>query len=160
MRILIFLFMSMALAIFLSSTVKADQKACLAEAVYFESRSESFIAQLAVANVVLNRVASKYYPNNICDVVHQSKTYDGHPIRNKCMFSYWCDGKPERINDIKAYKVATNVADLALSGVVVEHVMDATHYHAHYVTPHWATAPSFETLTQIGSHIFYVDMRN
>ena len=160
MRILVFLFMSMMLAVFLASTVKADQKACLAEAVYFESRSESFIAQLAVANVVLNRVASKYYPNNICDVVHQSKTYDGHPIRNKCMFSYWCDGKPERINNIEAYRTSMNVAELALSGVVVEHVMDATHYHAHYVTPHWATAPSFETLTQVGSHIFYVDMRN
>ena len=65
MRILVFLFMSMMLAVFLASTVKADQKACLAEAVYFESRSESFIAQLAVANVVLNRVASKNYPNNI-----------------------------------------------------------------------------------------------
>jgi spore germination cell wall hydrolase CwlJ-like protein len=67
-----------------------DQKNCLAEAVYFEARSEPFIGQIAVAGVVLERVQRPEYPNNVCDVVHQGHYVGGMPIRNRCAFSYWC----------------------------------------------------------------------
>ena len=80
------------------STVKASELNCLVEAVYYEARSEPLIAQLAVANVVLERVRDERFPNTICEVVHQGRyNRKGHPIRHKCMFSYWCDGKPERM---------------------------------------------------------------
>ena len=139
--------------------LKADELSCLAEAVYFEARSEPFTAQLAVANVILERVSSDRYPDNICDVVHQSKKWKGKPIRNKCQFSYWCDGKPETIANVDAYQQSVSASELALQGVLLAQTDGATHYHAAYVVPYWATDESFITLGQVGNHIFYVDTR-
>jgi|TARA_R100001163_G_scaffold7619_1_gene7937 spore germination cell wall hydrolase CwlJ-like protein len=156
--------MIVLLAVFLVSvksiTAKADELSCLAEAVYFEARSEPFVAQLAVANVILTRVDSHRYPDNICDVVHQSKKWKGKPIRNKCQFSYWCDGKPETIANVDAYQQSVSAAELALQGAVLSHTGGATHYHAAYVTPYWSVDEDFMVLGQVGSHIFYVDTRN
>ena len=115
--ILNFLFF-VILSVFVSQA-RADNLSCLAEAVYFEARSEPFVAQLAVANVVLTRVESHRYPDNICDVVHQAKKWKGKPIRNKCQFSYWCDGKPETIANVDAYQESISAAELALQGVVL-----------------------------------------
>ena len=139
--------------------LKADELSCLAEAVYFEARSESFIAQLAVANVILERVSSDRYPDDICSVVHQSRKWKGKPIRNKCQFSYWCDGKPETIANVDAYQQSVNASELALQGVILAQTDGATHYHAAYVVPYWATDDSFLTLGQVGLHIFYIDTR-
>ena len=139
--------------------LKADDLSCLAEAVYFEARSESFVAQLAVANVILERVSSEKYPDDICSVVHQSRKWKGKPIRNKCQFSYWCDGKPETIANVDAYQQSVSASDLALQGVILAQTEGATHYHAAYVVPYWATDDSFLTLGQVGNHIFYVDTR-
>ena len=108
--------MIVLLAVFLVSvksiTAKADELSCLAEAVYFEARSEPFVAQLAVANVILTRVDSHRFPDNICDVVHQAKKWKGKPIRNKCQFSYWCDGKPETIANVGAYQESVSAQSL------------------------------------------------
>ena len=139
--------------------LKADDLSCLAEAVYFEARSESFVAQLAVANVILERVSSEKYPDDICSVVHQSRKWKGKPIRNKCQFSYWCDGKPETIANVEAYQQSVSASDLALQGVILAQTEGATHYHAAYVIPYWATDDSFLTLGQVGNHIFYIDTR-
>jgi len=139
--------------------LKADELSCLAEAVYFEARSESFVAQLAVANVILERVSSEKYPDDICSVVHQSRKWKGKPIRNKCQFSYWCDGKPETIANVDAYQQSVNASELALQGVILAQTDGATHYHAAYVVPYWATDDSFLTLGQVGLHIFYIDTR-
>ena len=139
--------------------LKADELSCLAEAVYFEARSESFVAQLAVANVILERVSSEKYPDDICSVVHQSRKWKGKPIRNKCQFSYWCDGKPETIANVDAYQQSVSASDLALQGVILAQTEGATHYHAAYVVPYWATDDSFLTLGQVGLHIFYIDTR-
>ena len=118
---------------------KADNLSCLAEAVYFEARSETFVAQLAVANVILQRVQSEHYPDN------------------KCHFSYWCDGKPETIANVDAYNEAVSAAELALQGVVLIHTEGATHYHASYVTPYWALDERFSLVGQIDKHVFYID---
>ena len=68
---------------------------CLAVAIYFEARSEPIAGQLAVAQVVLNRVADERYPDTVCEVIMEGPTYpSGHPVRDKCQFSFWCDGKP------------------------------------------------------------------
>jgi spore germination cell wall hydrolase CwlJ-like protein len=139
----------------------AEEKeiACLAEAVYFEARSEGLLSQLGVAVVVLNRANLHDYPSNLCDVVHQSKLWKGKPIRNKCMFSYWCDGKPERITDHDSYERSLFVSKLALNGVTIKYIQNATHYHAQYVKPFWSTSPRFKRLVQLGSHIFYLDTK-
>lgn len=130
---------------------------CLVEAIYFEARSESFLGQLAVANVVLNRVSHNNFPNKICSVVHQGYYINNKPIRNKCMFSYWCDGKPEKIKNMEAYVIAENVALLALQKVVIQRILGATHYHANYVSPSWSKHKNFKRLAQLGKHIFYIE---
>ena len=162
MKILLYILMlTFIIFIFKTSVVKGEEKeiACLAEAVYFEARSEGLLSQLGVAVVVLNRANLHDYPSNLCDVVHQSKLWKGKPIRNKCMFSYWCDGKPERITDHDSYERSLFVSKLALNGVTIKYIQDATHYHAQYVKPFWATSPRFKRLVQIGSHIFYLDTK-
>ena len=144
----------------LFSTVKASELNCLVEAIYYEARSEPVIAQLSVANVVLQRVRDDRFPDTICGVVHQGRyNKKGQPIRHKCMFSYWCDGKPERMKEIEALKTAISVSEMAINGVIVEATLGATHYHANYVRPHWRLAHTFMELGQLGKHIFYLDMR-
>jgi len=131
----------------------------LVEALYHEARSESFIGMISVANVVLTRKESSNFPNTICKVVHQGKYWKGNPIKDKCQFSYWCDGKPERFIDIEGLIKSLNVAEMSLNGIQSKQTVGATHYHASYVTPSWASDPNFKSLGQIGTHVFYIDMR-
>ena len=114
---------------------------------------------LSVANVILTRKESSNYPNTICKVVHQGKYWKGNPVRDKCHFSYWCDGRPERFTDIAGLIKSINVAEMSLKGIQVKQTVGATHYHASYVTPRWASDPSFKALGSIGKHLFYIDMR-
>jgi spore germination cell wall hydrolase CwlJ-like protein len=144
--------------LFISST-KASEFSCLVEAVYHEARSESLIGMLSVANVILTRMESSNFPDTACDVVHQGKYWKGNPIRNKCQFSYWCDGKTERFTDIKGLKKVITIIEMIQKGIQIKQTVGATHYHATYVTPRWASDPRFKSLGQIGKHIFYIDMR-
>ena len=141
----------------LISTTKADDFNCLVEALYHEARSESFIGMLSVANVILTRKESSNFPSTICKVVHQGKYWKGNPIKDKCHFSYWCDGRPERFTDIAGLIKSINVAEMSLKGIQVRQTVGSTHYHASYVTPRWASDPHFKTVGQIGNHIFYID---
>ena len=151
--VILILFSSSLHAKDISNPALNKQEFCLVQAVYFEARSESFIGQLAVANVILQRVSNKYFPNTICKVVKSGRYFKGSPVKNRCAFSYWCDGKSEKMYNNLSYKRAVTVKDLALSGVVVMTVDKATHYHALYVNPKWAK--EMKRLSQIGKHIFY-----
>ena len=129
---------------------KMDQeKRCLAEAVYFESRSEPEAGQAAVAQVVLNRVSSGLYPTNVCGVVYQNRhRYKG------CQFSFACEGKSLRITERESWTTAVRVADEVMAGrTYLSDVGRSTHYHANYVKPHWAR--SLKKMDTIGHHIFY-----
>ena len=150
---LVFLFL-------LIPTAKADDFNCLVEALYHEARSESMLAMLSVANVILTRKENSNFPNTICKVVHQGKYWKGNPIRDKCQFSYWCDGRPERFTDMAGLIKSINVAEMSLKGIQVKQTVGSTHYHASYVTPRWASNPYFKSLGQVGTHIFYLDMSN
>jgi len=145
--------------LFFSSLAYAEedkQLNCLVEAVYHEARSESFTGQLAVANVIIERANLSKFPNTICKVVHAGKYWKGNIVRNKCAFSYYCDGKKEWSSiEKKALDTAYHVSSLALDGVTLLSTLGATHYHASYVSPSWTN--SMERLEQIGTHIFYVD---
>ncbi len=133
---------------------KADQINCLVEAVYHEARSERFMAQLSVANVVLQRVTDRRFPNTICKVVHQGKyNRRGQPIRNKCMFSYWCDGKSEKMKDKTALEQAKNIAILSLAGARIDRMENVLYYHASYMRPYWISY--VDRVEKIGTHIFY-----
>jgi spore germination cell wall hydrolase CwlJ-like protein len=125
-----------------------QELACLTEALYFEARGESVEGQFAVAEVILNRADSKYYPNTVCGVVHQNKER-----LNSCQFSYACDGQPEEFHNKKSHRTAKKIARLMLMGHRRNLTSFATHYHADYVNPRWAK--SLEKTTKIGVHIFY-----
>ena len=126
----------------------AEERACLAQTIYYEARSEPRIGQLAVADVVLNRVASRLYPNSICEVVFQ-----GSERRSGCQFSFTCDGSMQARLNQRKWKAAEELAGAVLAGIRAPVSRNATHYHASYVTPYWA-AKLTPTAT-IGTHKFY-----
>ncbi|MEM1287933.1 MAG: cell wall hydrolase [Pseudomonadota bacterium] len=125
------------------------QSRCLAEAIYFEARGEPRKGQVAVAQVVMNRVYHDEFPDTICGVVYQNQHW-----RNRCQFSFACDGKPERIREPRAWDVAEEVAEQVLKKRdLIDTLNDSTHYHATYVRPRWA--PRMIRLDRVGIHIFY-----
>jgi len=134
---------------------KQNQVDCVAEAIYFEARGEPFEGQLAVANVINNRVKSSKFPNTHCDVVYQAKRINGKIVKNKCAFSFYCDGKVEEIKDKKAYKLAENIAKLSMQEVYVDIAKRATHFHTTNVNPYWSK--HLEYLGKIGKHKFYYE---
>jgi spore germination cell wall hydrolase CwlJ-like protein len=128
---------------------RAKAERCLANAVYFEARGEPLRGQIAVAQVVLNRVFSPYYPNDICSVVYQNA--DRHLA---CQFTFACDGKSKAINDRRAWWRAQRVARLMLDGKVwLAAVAKSTHYHANYVSPAWTS--EMRKMYRYGVHLFY-----
>ena len=130
-----------------------EEELCLVQAIYFEARGESFIGQLAVGSVILQRLESKSFPDTICGVVQSGKYWKGNPIKNKCAFSYWCDGKTEKMYNYNSYDEAVNAANLVLGGASIALLNQATHYHAFYVQPSWST--KMKRIIRIGKHIFY-----
>ena len=127
---------------------RGKQWHCLTEALYFEARGENLVGQVAVAEVILNRVDSKSYPNSVCGVIQQ-----GQSKRNGCQFSFICDGKVEHIGDRKAYDELGKVAWVMLQGKPRILTGKATHYHATSVQPRWAKR--LVRTARIGDHIFY-----
>ena len=124
---------------------------CLATAIYFEARGEPEEGQLAVAQVVLNRVKNPAYPDTICGVVYQNKSK-----RNRCQFSFACDGRSDRVTDKSAWTKARELARRSVeeqSTTFIDEVGSATHYHATYVRPRWAGRMT--KTDKIGRHIFY-----
>ena len=129
--------------------IREAEENCLARAVYFESRSESDMGQLAVAKVILNRVKSPDFPKTICGVVYQ-----GSGSRNSCQFSFACDGLPDDVKSPSSWAHAKMIAERAINNdPSVAMLGNATNYHADYVTPRWAH--TMRRLIKIGHHIFY-----
>lgn len=122
--------------------------ACLAEALYFEARGENLTGQIAVAEVILNRVDSRKYPGTVCGVISQ-----GASRRNACQFSFKCDGRPEEFHEHKAYERVGKVAKVMLDGRLRMLTDGATHYHSTSVTPGWSR--KLTRTAQIGVHVFY-----
>lgn len=127
---------------------RAADLRCLAQAVYFEARGEPRAGQFAVAAVVLNRVADRRYPNEICRVVFQ-----GESRRHACQFSFACDGLSDRPVPGHAWQRAQRIADQAMAGFLADHTGRATHYHATSVWPDWADVLTHTA--SIGNHRFY-----
>lgn len=126
--------------------------ACIATAIYFEARSEPIDGQVAVANVIVNRVRSEQFPDDPCGVVTQGKYWSGHPVRNACHWSFYCDGLPERITDQGAYTLALSIAIHAQTSLV-DVTGGATYYHRDDVDPYWVSG--LTNTRTIGRHIFY-----
>ena len=134
----------------------AEALVCLALNVYHEARDQPFIGQVAVAQVVMNRVYDDRYPDHPCEVVFQGPTYSwkpDFPVRHRCQFSWYCDGKSDKVYDEDAYKQALTIAHGVYYDNLDDFVEGATHYHAVYVLPEWADSKT--PVVQIGQHMFY-----
>lgn len=121
---------------------------CLALNIYHEARSEPHKGQIAVARVTLNRVESKAFPGSVCDVVKQ-----GGEKRNRCQFSWWCDGKSDHPTDSHAWRRSLEIGKRVLSDKTSDPTDGALFYHADYVKPKWSR--TFNRTAQIGRHLFY-----
>jgi spore germination cell wall hydrolase CwlJ-like protein len=133
----------------LSGKERAKAELCLARAIYFEARSEPERGQIGVAQVVLNRVFSPHYPNNICAVIYQN----AHR-RLACQFTFACDGKRKTIQERGAWARAQRIARDTLDGRLwLPEIGKSTHYHARYVRPRWARF--MKRLYRAGLHLFY-----
>jgi spore germination cell wall hydrolase CwlJ-like protein len=133
----------------LHGSARAKAERCLANAVYFEARDEPVRAQIGVAQVVLNRALSPYYPNNVCDVVYQN----AHR-RLACQFTFACDGKRDVVTESDAWQRATRIAADMLDGKLwMPEVAKSTHYHDDWAHPNWVR--EMRRLDKQGGLIFY-----
>jgi spore germination cell wall hydrolase CwlJ-like protein len=127
---------------------RAQALECLASAVYYEAGNQDTDGERAVAQVVLNRVRHPAFPNSVCGVVYQGSTRT-----TGCQFTFTCDGSLTRRPDADGWRRASEVAEAALAGYVYAPVGWATHYHADYVVPTWASSLAKNAV--VGAHIFY-----
>lgn len=124
------------------------ERRCLATAIYFEARGEPLPGQIAVGQVILNRVRSPQFPETICGVVYQGQMAPG------CQFSFACDGKTDTPKNDSHWALAQKLARQITSGEVwLPEIGYSTFYHADYVSPHWKSA--MNKIDSIGRHIFY-----
>lgn len=135
-------------ALITQSKIQAQETNCLAEAVYYESRSETTAGQKAVAEVVLNRVGHRAFPNTVCAVVYQ-----GAERTTGCQFSFACDGSNAKLPYGKHWDKAQSIAAHMMMGASTPITNRATHYHTTGVSPKWA--PSLRKLRQYDTHVFY-----
>ena len=127
---------------------RAQALDCLASAIYYEAGNQDTDGERAVAQVVLNRVRHPAFPSSICSVV-----FEGSTKATGCQFTFTCDGSLNRQPDTEGWKRAVEVADAALDGYVFSPVGWATHYHADYVVPYWASTMAKNAV--VGAHLFY-----
>lgn len=126
----------------------ARERRCLAEAIYYEARSEGFYGQIAVAEVVLNRVRHRAYPGTVCGVV-----FEGSERETGCQFTFTCDGSMAIAPYGRSWTRAQLIAEHALMGFAPPMTRSATHYHTVAVDPYWSSG--LVRTRRIGAHIFY-----
>ncbi|WP_293701396.1 cell wall hydrolase [Thiolapillus sp.] len=113
---------------------------CLAQNIYHEARGEPVAGQVAVAYVVLNRVARRIRGTDVCEVVWAPHQFS------------WTR-HPTPIRDAQAWRQAWQIATLVLEQAVPNPVGPADHYHADRIRPYWAKQK--QKVAKIGHHIFY-----
>ena len=166
------------------NSVNETELSCMAQNIYFEGRAEPMVGKIAIAHVVMNRVASEKHPDSICEVVHEGPIRESwktrkdptlsdnerkyFPIKHRCQFSWWCDGQRDMIwvtykdgttidQNMTAWRDSIHVALFIMNGQVVK---DPTHgatyyYNPHIANPYWAGM--FSETAVIGNHRFMED---
>ena len=134
----------------LDGKARAKSEKCLADAVYFEARGEAVRGQIAVAQVVMNRTFSGFYPSTVCGVVYQNK--HGRPF--ECQFTFACDNIPDVVTEPDMWDRAKKIAKAMLDGELwLPEVAKSTHYHAYWVHPSWVN--EMKKMYKFGVHTFY-----
>jgi len=135
---------------------------CLAQNIYHEARNQPTAGQLAVASVTINRVNDDRFPNTICGVVYEGPSRPSWkdptvmiPIRNRCQFSWYCDGKSDVPKNKELFQDILVLTNSIVDGSIkiLDITEGATHYHADYVRPAWAETKT--KTVEIEDHIFY-----
>ena len=146
--------------------VSPIQATCLAENVYFEARNQGTAGWSAVISVTLNRVKDKRFPNTVCEVVKQGPTRESwkkngiyYPIRHRCQFSWYCDGKADQPLESNAWEEAylLSIHVINMYDVISDPTKGSIMYHAVNVKPYWTSA--YRHKVTIGDHIFYGSLK-
>lgn len=139
----------------LADTCDTEEKIhALAMNMYHEARGEGHDAMQMVGEVTLNRVENEHFPDNICGVVYQARFDNrGNPLRHRCQFSWFCDGRSDQPHNKDAWDDAMSIADGLVNGTIDLIGIDATHYHTTAVSPNWSR--EYTVVGQYGDHIFY-----
>jgi spore germination cell wall hydrolase CwlJ-like protein len=124
-----------------------DAITCMARSIYWESKGLAREKMEAVASVVMNRLAAEDFPNTVCEVVKQGSE------SGPCQFSWWCDGRPDSIQEEEPYSVAVDVARRTLNQQVTDPTDGALYFHDHTVKPSWAS--TFTLTKEAGGLLFY-----
>jgi len=124
-----------------------DAITCLSRTIYWEAKREGAAGMEAIANVVMNRLGHKGFPNTICEVVRQ-----GHE-RGACQFSWWCDGRSDDAEEDKPYTIAKEIARKALNRQLPDRTGGAMYFHQQKLTPGWSE--KYIKTVEIGEHVFY-----
>lgn len=151
--------------------VDKEEQYCMALNMYRESGNQSVAGMIAVGRVVMNRVSDRRFPGSPCEVIYEGPHTESwktkgknvpankreyHPVRNKCQFSWYCDGKADEVINKESvkWKIANDIAYQILAfdrwGGIIE---GATHYHADYVSPNWNK--TMRLIATIDDHKFY-----
>jgi len=134
-----------------------EEEFCLAQNIYFEASIDNLAGKAAVANTVLNRVAVDGYPDTVCGAIHQGeRDANGNMIRNRCQFSWYCDGKSDVVPASENWEESKALAwDMLNTDQYRGLAEGATHYHATYVNPSWSRHTDMTEVGRIGAHVFY-----
>ena len=124
-----------------------NQAHCLALAVYWEAKTEGRDGMLAVASVILNRVAHREFPDTVCAVVKQGGE------RPPCQFSWWCDGRSDRPTEARSWALARSIASEALTRPPQDATRGALFFHSADIGVPWVRKR--ERTARIGRHLFY-----
>tara|TARA_B000000609_G_scaffold37348_1_gene26498 strand:- start:2111 stop:2695 length:585 start_codon:yes stop_codon:yes gene_type:complete len=165
-------------------SVNETELKCMAENIYFEGRAEPMMGKVAIGKVVMNRIDSDRHPNDICGVVHEGPHRESwktrgkdvpeqdrkfFPIRNKCDFSWYCDGKKDIVwvsymdgtpidSNATAWRDSINVALFVMTGELRDVTNGADHYYNYNISnPYWVGA--MDETAVIGNHRFMKEKR-
>ena len=166
---LFFMVLAQAMDYNIISQEEEPEAYCLAQNILFESSTEPLAGKIAVALVVLNRVNDARYPNTECAVIKEGPVYESwktrkdpnlkpedriyFPVRHRCQFSWFCDGKSDNIKPTENWYESQIVALQIIDGKYDDITEGSTHYHATWVSPAWKHTLTF--IGQIGDHLFY-----
>jgi spore germination cell wall hydrolase CwlJ-like protein len=124
-----------------------DAITCLSRTIYWEARGEGAAGMEAIANVVMNRLGHKGFPNTICEVVMQGRE------RGACQFSWWCDGRSDDAKEDESYVIAKETARKALNRQLTDRTGGALYFHQRKATPGWSK--EYIKTVEVGKFVFY-----
>jgi spore germination cell wall hydrolase CwlJ-like protein len=124
-----------------------DAITCLARTIYWETKGSGDAAMQSIANVVMNRLGHEGFPNKICAVVKQGRE------QGACQFSWWCDGRPDAVQEKKQYAHAKEIARKVLNRQLKDRTGGALYFHRKDLKPAWSKV--YIRTVRIGDHVFY-----